>query len=338
MRKKSKILVTGAGGYIGSITSYSLLKKGYNIIALDNFSTGYVDPLVKLKKVFGTKRVAVYKIDLRKNIERVFKKERNIIAVVHFAASCSVNESVENPSKYFFNNVVASQNLISNMVKYNIKNLVYSSTCAVYGETRYSTVDEKHPTNPVNPYGLSKRIAEQSIENWGKMDFLNYVILRYFNVCGASDDGIFGDSNKPSIHLVQNAVRASLGINVLRLTFPTVRTPDKSPIRDYVNVVDIANAHIRALELLLHRKVNEIFNIGTGNGNSVLEIIQKVENITGKKLNVQKSIPRKGEYAKMIASNRKAQRILGWKPQKTLEDSINSLIKWYKDKPRGWSK
>ncbi len=171
MRKGGKILVTGAGGYIGSVTSYYLLKKGYDIVVLDNFSTGYSESLTKLKKIFGAKRVAVFKIDLEKDLTKIFKKERNIKAVLHFAASCSVNESMENPSKYFFNNVVTSQNLISNMIKYGIKNLVYSSTCAVYGETRHSPVDEKHPTNPVNPYGLSKRIVEQSIENYGKKDF-----------------------------------------------------------------------------------------------------------------------------------------------------------------------
>ncbi len=333
---KSKILVTGGGGYIGSVATYLLLQKGYEVVVIDNFSTGYKGPLEYFREKFGSKMFRFYKADLKKPLDKIFGKEKGIDAVLHYAAHCLVNESMENPEKYFSNNVCGSLNLLSFCKKFAVKNFIFSSTCAVYGESRYIPIDEKHPTNPVNPYGLSKRMVEQLLEWYGKIYGLNYVILRYFNVCGASDDGIIGDSKKPSVLLVQNAVRGALGIEQFNLTCPNVKTPDKTPIRDYINVVDLNEAHILALDYLMKGGKSEIINLGTGSGNSVLEIISKVKEVTGVEFEIKKGEARKGEYAKMVADIRKAKKVLGWSPKRTIKDSINSLVKWYEKYPHGW--
>jgi len=278
-----KILITGCAGYIGSVATDLFLKNGYTVVGIDNFQTGYRQVIDFLKDKYSN--FVFYEKDLRDDLSDVFEKEKNIVAVVHYAASCMVDESMKDPQKYFSNNVFGAMNLLNTMIKFDVKKIVFSSTCAVYGETQYTPVDESHPTNPVNPYGESKRMVEKVIEWYGKLLGLNYFILRYFNVCGASDDGAIGDSKKPSVLLVQNAVRGVLGIEKFYLTCPKVDTPDKTPIRDYVNVVDLNEAHLLAVEKLLREKnIFEVINLGTGTGNSVLEIVEEVEKITGKKI------------------------------------------------------
>lgn len=332
-----KILVTGGGGYIGSIATYLLLQKGYEVVVIDNFSTGHLDPLQKFKTKFKNK-FEYYEADLNNptSVKKVLDKEKDVDAVLHYAASCLVNESMEDPQKYFQNNVVGSHNLLTQMIDHRIKNFVFSSTCEVYGEAKYVPVDENHPINSSTPYGISKRIVEMMIDTYGKRKGLNYIILRYFNVCGASDDGEIGDSKKPSVLLIQNAVRGAMGIEPFLLTYRKVDTPDGTPIRDYINVVDLNEAHIKALKYLEKNEGHEIINLGTGEGNSVLEIVNTVQNITGVKFNVARGEARKGEPTKLIADNSKAKKILGWEPKRSIEDSVNSLFKWYKKHPKGW--
>lgn len=334
---KKKILVTGGAGYIGSIATYLLLQKGYKVVVVDNLSTGNRGPIRKFKKDYK-ERFSFYKVDLKNKsrLRKILQEEKGIDAVLHYAASCLVNESMEDPGRYFENNVCGSHNLISSLVDSGIKNFVFSSTCATYGETQYNPVDEKHPQNPVNPYGQSKKMVEEITKWYGQLKGLNYVILRYFNVCGASDDGGVGDSKNPSVLLVQNAVRGALGIEKFYLTCPKVSTPDGTPIRDYVNVVDLNIAHLKAIEYLLGGGKSDVFNLGTGAGNSVLEIVGKVEEITGKKLPRKKGNIRKGEYAKIFADIKKAKRVLKWKPERLISDSVESLVKWYTKYPNGW--
>jgi UDP-glucose 4-epimerase len=332
-----KVLITGAGGYIGSIATYTFLQNGYEVVGLDNFSNGYREPLELLRKKFGNQIFRYYECDLR-DINSIFKKEKSIEAVIHFAAFCKVDESMKDPGKYFHNNVGGTLALLESMVKNKINKLVFSSTCAVYGEAQYVPVDEKHPTNPSNPYGESKLMVEKMIHWYGKIFNLQSVILRYFNVCGASDDGLIGDSKKPSVLLVQNAVRGALGIEPFKLTCPQVNTKDHTPIRDYINVVDLSLAHIKAFEYLSKNDQSDIFNLGTGEGNSVLEIIKTVEKETNTSINIGKSEPREGEYATMYAKIYKAKELLNWQPKNTISDSINSLVRWYNEHPRGWEK
>lgn len=333
-----KILVTGAGGYIGSVMTYVLLQHGYDVVGLDNFTTGFTGPLDLLKQQFGEKKLTYYATDLRGNLDELFEKEKDIDAVIQFAAALSVDESMHNPGKYFSNNVGGTMHLLNALMKYNIKKIIFSSTCAVYGDTDTDTVDENYPTNPKNPYGESKRMVEQLLHWYSELKGLQYVSLRYFNVCGATDDGLIGDAKKPSVHLMQNAVRGALGLEPFLLTCPTVNTPDKTPIRDYVNVVDLVTAHLKSLEYLAKGGKSEIMNLGTGTGNSVLEIVTAVQAVTGKKFDLQRGLARQGEYARAVANISKAKRILGWQPTHLLEDSVKSLVIWYNKNPKGWEK
>lgn len=338
MSYMTKILITGAGGYIGSVATYLLLQKGYEIVAIDNFTTGFHGPLDTLKEKFGEDKLRYYEANLAGDLSPIFDKETGIQAVLHYAASCSVNESMENPQKYFTNNVVATNNFLMTLLKYDIKKIVFSSTCAVYGQAEYVPIDEKHPMKPANPYGESKKMVETLLRWYGELKELNHVILRYFNVCGASDDGLIGDAKKPSVHLMQNAVRGALGLEKFMLTCPKVNTPDGTTIRDYVNVVDLNEAHLLALDYLLNGGKSEIINLGTGTGNSVMEIVKTVQDITGATFDITTGPTRKGEYPKMIASTEKAKSILKWEPKRTLSDSVNSLVTWYKARPHGWNR
>ena len=333
----SKILITGCGGYIGSVAADLFLKSGYQAIGLDNFQTGYKEPLEFLKNKYPN-QFRFYEIDLTQDLSSIFKKEPEISAVIHYAASCLVDESVRLPGKYFINNVSMTANLLATMDKFNIKNIIFSSTCAVYGEAKYFPIDEKHPLSPTTPYGASKKMAEETIQWFAKIKKIQYCILRYFNVCGATADGSIGDSKKPSSLLVQNAVRGALGIEKFYLTCPEVDTPDKTPIRDYIDVVDLNEAHLKALEYLIKTQKNDVINLGTGTGSSVLEVVNQVKKLTGINIPIEKANTRLGDDAKKIADISKAEKVLGWKPSKTIEDSVKSLLIWYKNHPQGWGK
>src|SRR3989344_303079 len=319
---KNKILITGAGGYIGSIATYLFLQKGYEVVAVDNYTTGYRQPLELLQQKFGSKSLRVYEVDLKEKLSPIFEKEKEISAVIHYAASCLVDESMKKPEKYFKNNILGTLNLLETMLKFKIHNIIFSSTAAVYGEAQHIPITEEQPANPVNIYGESKLMAEKIIEWYGKMFDIRYLILRYFNVCGASDDGLIGDSKKPSTLLVQNAVRGALRIEPFYVTCPEVDTPDKTPIRDYINVVDLNEAHVAALEYLFKDGKSEVINLGTQTGNSVLEIVNKVRDVTGVKFEIKKTTQRKGDPARLVASIKKAKTVLGWEPKRKIEDSI----------------
>ncbi len=336
-----KILITGAGGYIGSITADLLLQNGYEILAIDNFSRGYRAPLDYLLNKYGSEKLTWKEFDLfTEDIESVIK-DQNIDAIIHFAALANVGESWNQPDIYFNNNVIGTQRLAQAVINTGIKNFVFSSSCSVYGDAQYSPMDEKHPlADPASPYGATKKICEEILSWYSKTDKLKTIFLRYFNVTGASDDHQLGDSKKPSFHLIQNAVRGALGLGTFELNYADVKTPDGSPIRDYVNVVDLAEAHMKAIEYLFKpESVSNQFNIGTGQGNSVLEIIKIVKDKTGKDFKTGTAANRRqGEADKMIADITKAKEVLGWEPKHTLDQSIESLIEWYNQKPKGWEK
>lgn len=329
------ILVTGGAGYIGSHAVRLLLEKGYKVAVVDNLSRGYRQVIDVLQKEYGKENLDFYRTDLseRSKLTDILKKTRPE-AVMHFGALCSVSESVENPELYFENNMIGSLNLLKAMKKTSVGKLIFSSTSEVYGENQYLPLDEKHRLLPVNPYGLSKLMVEQMIPYFVE----SYVIFRYFNATGASDDGLIGDSKNPSTLLVQNAVRGALGIEEFRLTCPKVKTRDGSTIRDYVDVVDLARGHVMALDYLREGNKSEVFNLGTGKGSSVLEIVESVKKTAGVDFEVGTAEPRKGEVAEKYADYSKARMVLGWEPKKGIEDSIKSLIKWYKGHPNGWEK
>ncbi len=334
----AKILITGIGGYIGSVAADLFLKAGYQVVGIDNFQTGYKKPIEFLENKFGKDKFKFYEADLKSDLYPIFEKEPDISIVVHYAASCLVDESMKDPKKYFLNNVAGTTNLLGAMEKFGIKNIIFSSTCAVYGEAEYYPIDEKHPLKATTPYGASKKMAEEVIWWYGKLKKFNYIILRYFNVCGATADGSIGDSKKPSTLLVQNAVRAALDIEKFYLTCPAVDTPDKTPIRDYIDVVDLNEAHLKALEYLLLNKKSETINLGTGTGSSVLEVVDQVKKLTGVEIPIEKAYTRQGDDAKKIADIKKAKEVLGWEPKRTIADSVRTLLIWYKNHPQGWEK
>lgn len=333
------ILVTGVGGYIGSIASRLLLENGFNVFGIDNFSRGYKAPLFLLQEKFGKEKISWAEIDLvTGNLNGLFKNN-NIDIIMHFAALCDVGESWHKPDLYFSNNVIGIQKLAEAAIKAHVDKIIFSSTCAVYGNAKYLPIDENHPlADPASPYGATKKICEEILTWYSKLDLMKYVFLRYFNVTGATDDSEMGDSKNPSFHLVQNAIRGALGLAKFELNYTPVHTPDGSPIRDYLNVVDLVNAHVLAVKYLSDKEnKSNIFNLGTGNGNSVLEIVKLVKEKTGVDFEETMSKNRrKGEADKMVADFSKAEKILGWKPQHTLEQSIDSLISWYKKYPKGW--
>lgn len=332
------ILITGSGGYIGSVATSIFLSQGYRVIAIDSGVRGFDGPMEYLKKKYDPDFFIYYHGDIRSEIDRIFTTHSDIDTVIHYAAFCNVGESEKDPSLYFGDSVGTCTALLQAMAEHNIKKIVFSSTCALYGEPQTDTLDETHPISPTHPYGQSKQMCEIVIDWYSKLFGIQYVFMRYFNVCGATDDGEIGDSKKPSFHLMQNAVRGVLGIAPFYLNYTPVPTPDGSPIRDYVNVVDLNMAHVKAVEYLSTIDHNEIFNLGTGTGNSVLEIISAVERITGKTIEKKEGERRLGDASKAIASNGKITSTLGWKPTHTIEDSVRSLVSWYTKHPQGWER
>jgi UDP-glucose 4-epimerase len=328
-----KILVTGGAGYIGSHAVKLFLEKGYEVVVFDNLSRGFREPLNILKKIG---KLNFVKGDLRNKaeIEKVFRTHK-IDGVLHFAALCLVNESMENPGMYFENNVGGSLNLLEVMKKHGVKKIIFSSTCATYGETKYLPVDEAHPQKPVNPYGESKLLVEKMLP-WYESFGIRHVILRYFNICGAANSGIIGDSKKPSQLLVQNAVRGAMGIEPFAFTCAKVKTPDGTPIRDYIDVEDLVEAHFAAYAYLEKGGKSDVFNLGNGKGYSVKEIVGGVEKIFGLKLKMKKAQARKGEYANIFADPKKAQKVLKWRSKKGIAESVESLKKWYTGHPKGY--
>lgn len=329
------VLVTGAGGYIGSITAYRLLREGHSIIAVDNFERGFRDPLHQLQKMFPQKLV-IRECDLSDSSTSPFTSADSIHVAIHCAARCIVDESVRQPEKYIPYNELLLQTVLQAMKQAGVKHIVFSSTAAVYGEPSKIPVLESAPIQPINPYGQSKVDCETALQRFSTKYDLNFVIFRYFNVCGASQDGLIGDSKKPSELLVQNAVRGALGIEPFKLTCSTVETPDGSPIRDFIDVEDLARAHVQAVEYLLNGGESTTLNLGSEKGFSVLQIVKTVETVTGKPIPIARSDSRLGEQAKMIADVSRAKTTLHWSAKRSLKDSVIALTKWYTTNPYGW--
>lgn len=331
----SKILITGGAGYIGSHAVRLFLENNHELVVVDSLISSKLGSIKQLKE-FGD--FTFYHVDLRDReaLKDVFEKEKDIDTILHFAALISVSESTKDPSLYFDNNVIGSYNLLCMARDYNIKNFIFSSTCAVYGESQYLPVDENHPLLPTNPYGETKLMMERLIKWFAPTYGINYVIFRYFNVCGNSKDGKLGYDKKPSEHLVPNAIKGALGIDKFKLTYAKVDTKDGSPIRDYLDVLDLADAHYKAYKYLSEGNQSEIVNLGTGKGFSVEEIVKKVEEIVDVKMPREKGETRAGEYAAIYANFDKAKKLLDWQPTKTLDESINNSVTWFRNKPQGF--
>lgn len=316
------ILVTGGAGYIGSHMVRTLLENGYEPIVFDNLSTGY--------RIFVPKRVPFIKGDLKnkKDIEDVFKKYK-IDAVMHFAASIVVPESVEKPLMYYENNVVSCINLLNVMVERNVKKFIFSSTAAVYGNPKKSPVKEEDVVRPNNPYGRTKAIIEKILLDLSEAEDFNYIALRYFNVGGAHRSGEVGESHNPETHLIPNILKSIKGENKeFTLYGVNYSTKDGTCIRDYIHIEDLCGAHLLALKRLLKTNKSDVFNLGSNKGFSVLEVIEMAEKVAQVKVNIKTAPKRAGDSVKLVASSAKAKEILGWQPKRSLSEIITSAWKW----------
>lgn len=336
---KQTILITGGGGYIGSHAVKLFLAKGYNVVIFDNFAQGFREVTEVLAAGAQPGQLTVVEGDLRDYaaVDQLLAAHP-IDAVLHFAALCSVDESTKKPELYLHNNVIGSINLFRAMLAHDVKTLVFSSTCAVYnGMTAPVPITEAIVPDPLNAYGESKWMIERAIKWLAATHDWHYVIFRYFNVCGAASDGSIGDSKHPSVHLMQNAVRGAMGIEPFYFTFQPMDTPDGSPIRDYVDVEDLVDAHFQAYEYLRDGGANDTFNLGNGTGYSVKQIADAVEAEFGITLERRSDgAKRSGESARAFADPTHVRDVLGWKPRKSLQDSIRSLRRWYEGHPQGW--
>lgn len=300
------VLVMGGAGYIGSHTVKHLMQKGYDCVVADNLIYGHCEAV--LTPHFE-------KADLldKTSLNAVFDKY-DIEAVIHFAAFAYVGESVEKPQKYYENNVVGTLNLLDVMLAHNVKKIVFSSTCATYGEPEYVPIDENHPQNPINPYGRTKLMIEQIFRDYEKAYGLRHIALRYFNAAGCSKDGEIGESHTPETHLIPLVLKAIKGERENIKVFGTdYDTPDGTCVRDYIHVEDLAQAHRLALEKL--DEYSGCINLGTGIGTSVKEIIEAAEKVSGRKCPVEYAPRRPGDPAKLFAANAKAREILNWQPE-----------------------
>ena len=323
------ILITGGAGYIGSHVVIKFIENNYDILIFDNLENGHMETIESLKKIGS---VTFEKGDLRniEDIDKVFAKYK-IDGVLHFAAFALVGESVENPAKYYRNNCLGTLNLIDTLVKYGCNKIVFSSTCATYGNLQYTPIDENHPQNPINPYGASKLMVERMLKDYDKAYGLKSVILRYFNVAGADSFARVGEWHNPETHLVPNILKSVVDKTKSIKVFGTdYDTPDGTCIRDYVNVEDLANAHMLAFKYLVRENTSNIFNLGTENGDSVKHVLEVCEDVLNQKLPVEIADRRPGDPPILFANAKKAKNILGWTPQKTLKDSISSAYEWEK--------
>lgn len=330
-----KILVTGGAGYIGSHTVVDLIQNGYDVISIDNFSRSNPDILAGIEKITG-KKINNYNIDLC-NLERtryVFKENPDIMGIIHFAAFKAVGESVENPLLYFNNNIISLLNILQCSEEFSIKHFVFSSSCTVYGEPDESPVTEETPIKKAaSPYGSTKQMGELMVAQYADTGKMQSILLRYFNPVGAHPSNEIGELpiGKPA-NLFPSITQTAVGkIPVMEVFGSDYPTKDGSCIRDYIHVSDIAHAHTLALDYLLENKNQkncEIFNLGSGNGYTVLEVINAFEKVSGKKLNYQLSKRRAGDIIAIFADNKKAKHILKWQPQYALEEMMSTAWNW----------
>jgi UDP-glucose 4-epimerase len=320
-----KILVVGGAGYIGSVCAELLLDAGHTVSIFDNLSEGH--------RAAIDRRAEFIECDLedQQSVERLLVRRRPD-AVMHFAANALVGESMQDPSKYFRNNVANGLNLLDAMLEAGVPKLIFSSTCAIFGPPDRVPIDETMPTRPINPYGESKLAFEKTLRWYDQIHGLKFVSLRYFNAAGASAK--FGEDHRVETHLIPNVLKVALGEKPAVEIFGTdYETPDGTCIRDYIHIIDLAQAHI----LALGASKSEFYNLGTGGGSSVREVIDACRKVTGRKIEIVDKPRRPGDPPRLIASSEKIQRELGWKPQfQSLDAIIDSAWKWHQKFPRGY--
>lgn len=325
-----RVLVTGGAGYIGSHTVRHLTQAGFEPIIFDNFSRGHLEAVKGFKVVTGDTADTVLLSDTIKKYD--------IAAVVHFAAHSQVGESVKDPALYYDNNVGAGLKLLTAVRQAGVKYFVFSSSAAVYGEPRYVPIDEGHMLSPANPYGQTKAILEKILSDYNSAYGLKSVSLRYFNAAGAAQGGEIGEDHEPETHLIPLVLKAVLGqmgkLTVFGNDYPT---GDGTAVRDYIHVDDLARAHVLALDYLINGGETVSFNLGNGEGFSVLDVIYSAEKVTGMKVPFEIGGRRAGDPAVLVAGNKKIKQLLGWQPEiPQLEEIIRSAWEWHRRHPNGF--
>lgn len=318
-----KILVTGGAGYIGSITNQILRASGHDTVVFDNLVNGH-------KEAVGDTLLVVGDLTKKADIEAVFKAH-TFDAVVHFAALALAGESMERPYDYYINNVLGGLNLLEAMRTHGCTSFVFSSSCSVYGTPQTLPVSENAPIHPESVYAATKRMVEEYLDWFQKIYGISYVSLRYFNAAGASIDGRLGENHPFETHIIPIALDVAYGRRPLFEIYGNdYKTPDGTCIRDYIHVVDLADAHVRALSYLHNNKPSVALNLGVGKGYSNNQIIEAVEKVTGKKINKTYKERRSGDPASIYADNKKAKSLLGWEPKcSDIETIIASANQWY---------
>jgi len=331
-----KILITGGAGYIGSHTAVALVNAGFEPIIIDNFSNSEKSALSGLKKICG-KDITCHEVDCldRSGVERVFL-ENDFLGVIHFAAFKAVGESTRLPLKYYSNNIDSLVILLETMSKFGVKDIVFSSSCTVYGQPDILPVKESTPRQPAeSPYGNTKKICEDILVDYIKSGVASRIVsLRYFNPVGAHPSGEIGELplGIPN-NLVPFITQTAAGLREKLTVFgDKYNTPDGTCIRDYIHVMDLADAHVKSLEYLFQQKDNfyDLFNVGTGNGNTVLEVIKTFEKVSGQALNYEIGLKREGDIEKVWANTEKINQVLGWEAKYSLEDSLRDSWNWQK--------
>lgn len=313
------VLVIGGAGYIGSHAARALRRAGHEVIIFDNLSTGYAFLAADFELVKG---------DILDStaLARVLPRAD---AIMHFAAHAYVGESVTNPRKYFCNNVEGGLSLLNAALDAGVKTIIFSSTCAVYGEVAKVPIEENTPRQPVNPYGVSKLFLEQALESYGRAYGLRFASLRYFNAAGADESGEIGELHEPETHLIPLALRAAAGVGPeLQVFGSDYPTSDGTCIRDYIHVNDLASVHLKALEHLAAGKDSFAVNVGTGVGASVQEVISTIEDVTGKHVPRMMGPRRAGDPPALVANPMKAQTLLGWKATRGLREIVATAWNW----------
>jgi len=323
------ILVTGGAGYIGSVTVECLVSRGEQVVVLDNLSRGH-------RQALGA-QVPFYQGDVGdKAVVAQIAREHKVESCIHFAALAYIGESVQEPQLYFENNVQKGITLVGSLLRAGVRRFVFSSTCATYGEPEKLPIKEHCRQWPTSPYGWSKLFLEQLLTAYDTAYGFKFVALRYFNAAGATEQR--GEDHEPETHLIANVLRVASGkVDRLSVFGNAYATPDGTAVRDYIHVLDLAEAHGRALEYLEQGGPSEFVNLGSGRGYSVLEVVECARQITGKPVQIRMEPPRRGDASQLIADATKAQSLLGWRPrQSELDNILRSAWQWHSKHPQGY--
>jgi UDP-glucose 4-epimerase len=319
------ILVVGGAGYIGSHMVKHLSDSAHEIVTLDNLSRGYRDAVLEGEFVEGD-------VADRQLLDQLFSSNHYDV-VMHFASFIEVGESVKEPAKYYQNNFINTQNLVDAMVAHDVSHFIFSSTAAIFGEPQYSPIDEVHPKLPINPYGKSKFMVEQMLEDYDKAYGLKSVCLRYFNAAGADLEGDLGERHSTETHLIPLVLQAASGRRESISIFGNdYDTPDGTCVRDYIHVQDLCEAHLLALDHLRSKGESDQFNLGNGQGFCVQQVIDSARELTGRDIPVKIGARRSGDPAILVADAGKARQVLGWEPKISLEETLVDMVDDWKSR------